>query len=278
MSLYKTEIESDFRFFWKLFFSILRLPITFVEVLFKKKEFSDLLEPLKSTLHFILEPKFALIISIINIAVFFVLNYGLVFGKISIDFINKYFILNSFDILNSNYYSIFGSMFMHASLVHLFSNVFALLIFGRIVERKLGFKKTAFVFFGAGIVSNIIYVIYHLIINSNVGALGMSGCIMGLVALAVLIDPLYLCFETGIPLPVSLIGFFLIYSDFSNLFYSSDNISHISHIAGFFSIMLLAFFLNKEEKETMKKNLIFDIVMVVIAVVLYLLLRSRMII
>lgn len=90
-------------------------------------------------------------------------------------------------------YQLVSHMFMHAGMGHLFFNMFALYVFGPMVERYAGPKKFITLYFAAGAGSvlahlGIMYFQYSVHgVNIFPPAVGASGAIMGiLVAFAVL--------------------------------------------------------------------------------------------
>ncbi|MGC9309918.1 MAG: rhomboid family intramembrane serine protease, partial [Candidatus Nanoarchaeia archaeon] len=75
------------------------------------------------------------------------------------------------------------SIFIHASVGHLLYNMFALVLFGLILEKVVSSKKFLLVFFITGIFANIIA------INFYPRSLGASGAIYGLIGLLAIIKP-----------------------------------------------------------------------------------------
>ncbi len=82
-------------------------------------------------------------------------------------------------ILNPNtggFYRIFTAMLVHADLLHLLSNMFALLIFGMLVENKYSIVQYLLIYFVSGFIGNVVSL---FLIPLNVFSLGASGCIFG---------------------------------------------------------------------------------------------------
>ena len=259
------EIESESKFIWKFIWHILITPITLLLVIFKKKEFKDLFQPFTDLFKFIFEPKFKIAIIIINVVLFF----GSLFF-LSEQMFNS-FINYPTDLLDFRFYTLITAGFLHANLAHLIGNMIGIFIFGRVVERKLGFSKTLLVFFGALILSSLFESLIHLLITgNNIGGLGASGALMGLIATAILLDPFYLSYELLVPLPIMISGWLAIYADIAGVINpSQDGIGHFAHIGGFISIGLLMFLIGIDERSKLKRGLLINIISLVIWVILY---------
>ena len=263
------KIQSETNFLWKFVFHILLTPFTLILVLFKKKEWMDLLLPFKDFMVFIFEPKFTISIIILNF-ITFVASFFL-----SQELFNS-FISYPSDFLGARAYTLLTSGFLHASWSHLLWNMLAIFIFGRVVERKLGFLKTNFIYFGSLFVSGIFSSLIDLLRGSTVGGLGASGAIMGLVSAAILLDPFYIAHESGIPLPIMINGWLAIYADLAGILNpTADGIGHFAHLGGFISIGLLTFFLSGEDTEKLRKGLIINIISLLFGIAVYFLLESN---
>lgn len=70
------------------------------------------------------------------------------------------------------------SVFLHGDLSHLFWNMFALVIFGRSVENRIGHVGFAYVFVATGILSSVASVL--VAVDSTTPSIGASGSIAGL--------------------------------------------------------------------------------------------------
>ncbi|MBW2980952.1 rhomboid family intramembrane serine protease [Candidatus Woesearchaeota archaeon] len=249
------KIESETIFIWKLIFHVLLTPIILVLVLFKKKEFKDLFQPFKDIVEFVFGPKFSITMIIVNILIFFVsifMSEALLSSLISYPS----------DLLNLRLYTLITSGFLHANAVHLFGNMLGIFIFGRIVERKLGVGRTALVYFGALIISGVFSSLIHLfILGDNIGGLGASGALMGLVAAAILVEPFYIVHDLVVPMPVMVVGWLTIYGDIMGVLNPiEDGIGHLAHIGGFISIALTCYLLGIEERAKLKRGLIINLI------------------
>jgi membrane associated rhomboid family serine protease len=86
--------------------------------------------------------------------------------------LNPYYLTDGIHI-----YTIFSSMFLHAGLVHLIFNLFALIFIGMTVERKIGRLRFFLIFVIAGLIGSLTWAAMHW--NQWVFAVGASGAIMG---------------------------------------------------------------------------------------------------
>lgn len=259
------EIESESKFIWKFILHILLTPITLIKVILRRKRFRDLFKPFRELWDFILEPKFTISIILANIVLFFV---SMIF------FSDKFFsslVSYPSDLFSPRIYSLITSGFIHANVTHLIGNMLALFIFGRVVEKKLGSMKTAIIYFGALIISGIFTSLIHLtIMNDNIGGLGASGAIMGLISAAILIAPFYITYELIFPFPIMLVGWLTIYADISGIINPvEDGIGHFAHLGGFISIALLVFFFGGEDKAKIRKGMIINAVSLAVFLFLY---------
>ena len=94
---------------------------------------------------------------------------------------------------------------------------------------------------------------------------------MGLVSVSILLNPFYLTHELIIPLPIMVTGWLALYADLAGILNpATDGIGHFAHFGGFLSVGLLAFALGVEERSSLKKGLIINIISLILAVILWL--------
>ena len=119
------------------------------------------------------------------------------------------------------------SIFLHGSFTHLLVNVFALALFGSILESFIGSRKFLIVFFTSGIIANIIAVNFYPL------SLGASGAIYGILGTLIVIRPMLVVWVYGLPMPLFLAGVIWVVGDSIGLLVPSDvgNIAHLSGIA-----------------------------------------------
>ncbi len=266
------DIQSESRFFWRFVFHILITPFNLILVLLGKKRVVDLFRPFYDLIKFIFEPKFTIFIAITNLVVSFLGFFY--FNDATFNLLMKY----PSDILSfRRFYSIITNGFIHANITHLVGNLIGILIFGRIVERKLGMFKTAFVYFSALVISGVGDSVINLfVLGNNIPGLGASGALMGLVATAMLIDPFYVTYGLFVPLPVMVVGWLAIYSDISGILSPNlSGIGYFAHLFGYFSITITMFLIGTKERQKLKRGLIINLISLVIAYGLYVLVRAN---
>tara|TARA_Y100000310_G_scaffold330486_1_gene402212 strand:+ start:983 stop:1792 length:810 start_codon:yes stop_codon:yes gene_type:complete len=262
-------IESESTFFLKLLWHIVLTPFTLLLVVLGKKEPSEILKPFSLLFEFLIAAKFTLSLIVLNIGMFF-------FSLTLTQEVLNGLILYPSDVLSLKLYTLISAGFLHANAVHLVGNCIGIFIFGRIVEKHLGILKTAVIYFGALVVSGLFSSLIHLFwLGDNVGGLGASGALMGLVAAAILLDPFHLTYELLVPLPVMVVGWLTIYADIAGVLNPiEDGIGHFAHIGGFISVVLVMYFIGLKSRERMKKGLLINLISLVVLSVAYILITS----
>ncbi|MBU1197145.1 rhomboid family intramembrane serine protease [Candidatus Micrarchaeota archaeon] len=120
------------------------------------------------------------------------------------------------------------SMFLHGGFSHLFFNMFALFIFGPILESRLGSQRFLMLYFAAGILGNIGY----LLTGGVQPALGASGAIFGILGALVALEPNMIVFVSFIPMPMWVAGVFWFVLEVFSGVYVVSNIANFAHVFG----------------------------------------------
>ncbi|KEP87650.1 membrane protein [Oenococcus oeni IOEB_0501] len=81
-------------------------------------------------------------------------------------------------ILKGQWYRLFTPIFLHSSLMHIFSNMFTLIIFGPFVEKLFGKTKYLLIYLLSGLWGNLLTLIFDP--NPNIVSVGASGALFGL--------------------------------------------------------------------------------------------------
>lgn len=168
------------------------------------------------------------------------------------------------------------STFFHASFFHLFWNALFLFILGRAVEEKVGMGKWILFYTMAGLLSGLgDSFVRGVILSETNPTVGASGAISGIAIVAALQSPYTIPFGgKNIPFPVFLIAWLMIYSDFTNL-YSRDNIAHWSHIGGYFSVLVTAYFLSEKDRNQLKMGFFLNLLFFTLSMIILYFYRNR---
>ena len=151
-------------------------------------------------------------------------------------------------------YQLFTYMFMHASLSHIFFNMFALWMFGCVVERVWGPKKFIFYYISCGVGAGLIQELAQFIsIYSELSAndltfsmvspesfnglttVGASGAIYAILLAFGMIFPEERIFIFPLPIPIKAKWLVVGYAGielFSAMSTTGDNVAHLAHLGG----------------------------------------------
>lgn len=145
-------------------------------------------------------------------------------------------------------FTLITTIFLHSNFMHLLNNLFALAIFGFLLEKRVGSKHLLLLFFFAGIFANIISVFFYEAV------LGASGSIFGLIGCLAVLKPFGIVFVYGMPLPLFLAVAVWAFFDIAGIF-TPSNIAHLSHLSGLVIGITYGFALRKRfKKEKPKKS------------------------
>lgn len=127
-------------------------------------------------------------------------------------------------------------MFMHADFGHIFFNMFALWMFGRIVEQAWGTKRFLIYYMLCGIGAGLAQEIGQLtgLIHSSASTIGASGAVFGVLLAFGMTFPEEKLFIIPFPFPIKAKWFVLIYAAIE-LFEgtrSNDKVAHYAHLGG----------------------------------------------
>jgi len=158
------------------------------------------------------------------------------------DSFTSLFMLISSDILMRPWIVI-THMFLHANLTHLFFNMYALLMFGSLIESKIGSKRFLTVYFLSGILAATI--------PFYSAALGASGAIMGIIGVVIMLLPdLPVLFFFFIPMRMRTAGIiFALFDLFGAFSPVNTGIAHYAHLVGLVVGVLYGYYLLKTKKQ-----------------------------
>lgn len=132
--------------------------------------------------------------------------------------------------------------FLHGSFAHLFFNMFALWMFGCVIENVWGPRKFLFYYIFCGIGAGICQELVQLITFSASSTIGASGAVYAILLAFGMTFPNERIFIFPLPIPIKAKWFVMIYAaiEFFTAFTSyNDGVAHMAHIGG----MLFGFLL-----------------------------------
>ena len=155
------------------------------------------------------------------------------------------FILN--ENARSEFWRYLTAVFLHAGVLHLFYNLFALALFGSILEKLTGSFKFLAIFFLSGILSNVVS------LNFYPSSLGASGAIFGVIGALIIIKPMMIIWAFGMPMPIFIAGIIWGVGDLLGAIgflvgNPIDNTGNIAHLSGMFFGFILGALFRKRKK------------------------------
>ena len=206
---------------------------------------------------------------IINVLMFIA---TFVFQRTGVD-LNEMLGLHFFKASNFSVYQIVTYMFMHGGWTHLFFNMFALWMFGCVVENVWGQKKFLFYYIscgiGAGILQEFVQYISYFVIDgidnynyvnmsgvritvdeflNQLTTVGASGAIYGILLAFGMLFPEERIVIFPLPIPVKAKWFvcgYAVIELFSALGTSGDGVAHFAHLGGMLFGLLMILYWRK---------------------------------
>ena len=138
------------------------------------------------------------------------------------------------------------SMFLHGGINHLLFNMYALFMFGTLMENKIGTRRFAGLYFSAGILAALI--------PNYSAALGASGAIMGIIGLTIMLLPnmrvlLFFLF----PMSMRTAGILFALLDIFGMISGGTRIANYSHLIGLSVGLAYGYYLKINKKEFQKR-------------------------
>jgi membrane associated rhomboid family serine protease len=141
------------------------------------------------------------------------------------------------------------SMFLHADITHLLFNMYSLLIFGMLVEQRIGSNR----FLGAYLISGIIAGAGATFFYPR--ALGASGAIMSLLGLTIILMPdLKVLFFFVVPMTMRTAGIIFAAIDVIFIFIPTG-VANIAHLIGLACGLAYGYYLMKRKSKVIHRVL-----------------------
>ncbi|NOT49982.1 MAG: rhomboid family intramembrane serine protease [Chitinophagaceae bacterium] len=156
-------------------------------------------------------------------------------------------------------YQVVTHMFLHAPsfkmFFHILFNMFALYMFGRVLENIWGPKRFLFFYLACGLGAAAAHLTMQYIMGTYSIAVGASGAVMGVMVAFGYLFPNTELMIMPIPIPVKakwvVIGYILLdlFGGFGNI--QGDNIAHFAHLGGAITGFIIVLIWNKTNRRTL---------------------------
>ncbi len=154
------------------------------------------------------------------------------------------FILDS-RLVTIRFWTLLTAIFLHSGAVHLLYNLFALALFGSILENIIGTRKFLILFFVSGLAASFASLPFY----SRV--LGASGAIFGIIGMLGILRPKMTVWLYHLPMPMIIALFVWAIGDVLGIF-APTGTANIAHLGGLAVGVIAGIYYRKEFKE--KKN------------------------
>ncbi|SEQ84696.1 rhomboid family intramembrane serine protease [Pedobacter rhizosphaerae] len=148
-------------------------------------------------------------------------------------------------VLDGQYWRLISYQFIHASISHIFFNMYALVYLGLMIENKLGWKKFLFIYLLSGVCGGLVSLTFH----QETIMMGASGAIMGLYGafIALLVNKSYEKNATKALLISTLFVSALVLINGT----MGKRVDNAAHVGGFISGFLLCYILTFTMEKTL---------------------------
>ncbi len=269
----KLSAHSELALLWGLLYDLVRAPVFLVMLLLGRAKLRDALQPIHRVSHFILSARATATLIGLNVLCFAVEFVYL--RRWPMARFLETFAFSPQVLWQGRVLPIVLHVFSHASLPHLLSNMMALFVFGRVVERLLGPLRLLLAYGLAAMAATLTSLLAQGLSGQYVPTLGASGAVAGLIALGVLLSPLSITFEALIPMPLFLVGWLAMAGDLLALWMkSSDSVDHPAHLGGYLSVVLVYRLLPSKLKAKARFGLLLNVLTILFALGMWYLTRS----
>ena len=139
-------------------------------------------------------------------------------------------------IQKGEWYRMLTSMFLHANIGHLVSNMLILYYIGNVVEKRIGHIPYLLLYMAAGLAGNVFSAGYELLTNHYVSSIGASGAVFGVEGALLVLALLYR--GKFAEITAGRIAFSIVFSLYCG--FTSSNVDNAAHVGGLLMGFLLA--------------------------------------
>ncbi len=152
-----------------------------------------------------------------------------------------------------HFYQFITYLFLHGSFMHLFFNMFALWMFGCVIEQVWGPRKFLIYYLICGIGAGLCQEIVQFMMGSYSLTIGASGAVYAILLAFGMTFPEEKIFIFPLPIPIKAKWFVAIYAAielFSAVNASGDGVAHMAHLGGMlFGFLLIRYWQKNPGKE-----------------------------
>ncbi|MDP4283102.1 MAG: rhomboid family intramembrane serine protease [Bacteroidota bacterium] len=145
-------------------------------------------------------------------------------------------------------YQLVTHMFAHGGFFHILFNMYALWLFGAVLEKTWGPKRFLIFYLVCGLAAGVT----EMFLVSGGAAIGASGAVMGLLAAFAYTFPNVQFYILPIPFPIKAKYLAMIYAAidiFGQFSGYGGNIAHFAHLGGLATGLILAIIWNKTDRK-----------------------------
>jgi len=168
------------------------------------------------------------------------------FIQLAFPIFEETFLLVSADV-SARPWILITSMFLHGDFLHLFYNMFALGLFGIILENIIGTRHFLGIYFAGGLIAGIAATLFYP------AALGASGAIMAVMGCLAVLRPKMRVYVGYVPMPMAVAALVWIAGDVFGLF-APSGIASAAHLGGMFFGLAVGLYLRKQFREPARKK------------------------
>lgn len=136
------------------------------------------------------------------------------------------------------------AIFLHGGVAHLVYNLFALIVFGFMLEFLIGSKRFLVLYLFAGIFANLVSFMFYP------SSLGASGAIMALIGCMAVLKPMMTVWAFNLPMPMFVLAIIWVVGSIMSVFGLGDaNTGHIAHLSGIVIGLAYGFYLRMKKQK-----------------------------
>lgn len=139
---------------------------------------------------------------------------------------------------DGQWWRLITSMFLHADADHLAGNMLMLYLAGELVEKYVGKRRFAILYFFSGISGSILYAVYEIMTGRYADSIGASGAVFGLIGALFVIVVRHRGRYADIT--IGRMVFMIAYMFYMGL--RTSNVNNAAHIGGLLGGMVLTVF------------------------------------